>query len=105
MRVTFILPAVGRKAGCPYVRTWQMEPLAIATLSALTPSDIERRFFDDRMEDIDYEEPTDLVALSVETYTARRAYQIATRYRKQGVPVVMGGFHPKIGRASCRERV
>ncbi len=37
--------------------------------------------------------PTDLVALSVETYTARRAYQIASAYRRRGVPVVMGGFH------------
>lgn len=96
MKVTFIMPAVGRKAGCPYVSTWQMEPLAIATLSALTPANIERRFFDDRLESIDYDEPTDLVAFSVETYTARRAYQIAARYKKKGIPVVMGGFHPTL---------
>jgi radical SAM superfamily enzyme YgiQ (UPF0313 family) len=73
-----------------------MEPLAIAVLSALTPADIERDFVDDRLERIDYEEPVDLVALSVETYTARRAYQIALEYRKRGVPVVMGGFHPTL---------
>jgi hypothetical protein len=35
----------------------------------------------------------DLVAISVETYTAKRAYQIASEYRKRRVPVVMGGFH------------
>lgn len=96
MKVTFILPAVGRKKGCVYVRTWQMEPLAIAMLSALTPAGIEKRFFDDRLEEIDYDEPTDMVALSVETYTARRAYQISDRYRKKGIPVVMGGFHPTL---------
>lgn len=96
MRITFILPAVGHKAGEPYVRTWQMEPLAIATLSALTPSNIERRFYDDRLEEVDYDEPTDLVAVSVETYTARRAYQIASRYKAKGIPVVMGGFHPTL---------
>ena len=45
------------------------------------------------MEAIPYDAPTDLVALSVETYTARRAYQIASEYRRRGVPVVMGGFH------------
>ena len=33
------------------------------------------------------------MALSVETYTAKRAYQIASEYRRRGVPVVMGGFH------------
>jgi radical SAM superfamily enzyme YgiQ (UPF0313 family) len=96
MKVTFIVPAVGRKPGRRYVRTWEMEPLAIATLAALTPADIERSFFDDRVESIDYDAPTDLVAISVETYTARRAYQIAARYRKVGVPVVMGGFHPTL---------
>ena len=96
MKVTFIVPAVGRKPGRRYVRTWEMEPLAIATLAALTPADIERSFFDDRVESINYDAPTDLVAISVETYTARRAYQIAARYRKKGVPVVMGGFHPTL---------
>ncbi|MBT3294107.1 MAG: B12-binding domain-containing radical SAM protein [Verrucomicrobia bacterium] len=96
MKVTFIVPAVGRKPGQRYVRTWQMEPLAIATLAALTPPQIERCFFDDRVESVDYDVATDLVAISVETYTARRAYQIAARYRKRGVPVVMGGFHPTL---------
>lgn len=70
-----------------------MEPLPPATIAALTPKDVEITFFDDRMERIDFDAPTDLVAISVETYTARRAYQIASEYRARGVPVVMGGFH------------
>ena len=45
------------------------------------------------METIPFDEPTDLVAIPVETYTAKRAYQIASEYRRRGVPVVMGGFH------------
>ena len=36
----------------------------------------------------------DLVALTVETFTAHRAYELARRYREKGVPVVMGGYHP-----------
>jgi radical SAM superfamily enzyme YgiQ (UPF0313 family) len=73
-----------------------MEPLPPATIAGLTPPDVDIRFYDDRMEAIPYDEPTDLVALSVETYTARRAYQIASEYRRRGVPVVMGGFHPTL---------
>ncbi len=96
MKVTFILPSVGRMPGRPYVRSWLMEPLAIGALSALTPPDVERVFHDDRLEPIPFDAPTDLVALSVETYTARRAYQIAAAYRRRGVPVVMGGFHPTL---------
>jgi radical SAM superfamily enzyme YgiQ (UPF0313 family) len=93
MKIIFILPSVGRKPGVPYVRTWQMEPLAIAVLSSLTPSRVERVFYDDRLEAIPYEEPADAVAISVETYTALRAYRIAERFRARGVRVIMGGFH------------
>lgn len=93
MRLTIIQPCMGRRRGESYIRTWQMEPLAPAVLAALTPPEVQIRFFDDRMEAIDYNAPTELVAITVETYTAKRAYQIATEYRQRGVPVVMGGFH------------
>jgi radical SAM superfamily enzyme YgiQ (UPF0313 family) len=93
MRLTLIHPCIGRRTGEKYIRTWQMEPLAPAVLARLTPNDVEVKFYDDRMEVIPYDEPADLVALSVETYTARRAYEIASEYRRRGVPVVMGGFH------------
>jgi len=93
-RLVLVHPCVGRRAGSrKYMATWKMEPLPPALLSALAPPDVERTFFDDRLEAIDYERPADLVAISVETYTARRAYQIASEYRRRGVPVVMGGFH------------
>ncbi len=94
MRMTIIHPCIGRRAGNnSYIRTWQMESLPTATIAGLTPKDVEVRFYDDRMEQIPFDEPTDLVAISVETYTAKRAYQIATEYRRRGTPVVMGGFH------------
>jgi len=93
MRITLIHPCIGRRIGEPYIRGWQMEPLAPAMLASLTPRDVEVKFYDDRMEPIPYDEPTDLVAISIETYTAKRAYQIASEYRRRGVPVVMGGFH------------
>jgi radical SAM superfamily enzyme YgiQ (UPF0313 family) len=93
MRLTLIHPCIGRRPGERYIRSWQMEPLPPATIAGLTPRDVDIRFFDDRMEQIPYDEPTDLVAMSVETYTAKRAYQIASEYRRRGVPVVMGGFH------------
>ena len=93
MKVTLIYPAVGRKEGKPYVRAWQMQPLSMAVLASLMPPDVETCFFDDRMEAIDYDDPTDLVVISVETFTALRAYRIAAQFRVQGVPVVLGGYH------------
>ena len=98
MRLTLVHPCIGRRRGQSYIRTWQMEPLAPATLAGLTPRsrDLDIRFYDDRTEEIPFDEPTDLVALSVETYTARRSYQIASEFRRRGVPVIMGGFHPTL---------
>ncbi len=93
MRLTLVHPAVGRRPGVDYMRTWQMEPLPIAALAALTPKDVTIAFHDDRMEKIPFGRPTDLVAIPVETYTAKRAYQIASEFRRRRVPVVMGGFH------------
>ncbi len=101
-RLTIVHPCVGRRARMRrYIRTWKMEPLPPAVIAALTPADVERRFYDDRLEPIPFDEPTDLVAISVETYTARRAYQIASEFRRRSVPVVMGGFHATL----CPEEV
>jgi radical SAM superfamily enzyme YgiQ (UPF0313 family) len=97
MHITLIQPAVGRKPGrSPYPASWRMEPLGIATLASLTPARIGRTFFDDRLEPIDYDRPTDLACITVETYTARRAYQIASEFRKRGVRILLGGFHPTL---------
>lgn len=93
MRLTFVHPAIGHRAGENYIRTWQMEPLPVAAIAGLTPADVDIRFYDDRMETIPFDEPTDAVVMSVETYTAKRSYQIASEFRRRGVPVVMGGFH------------
>jgi radical SAM superfamily enzyme YgiQ (UPF0313 family) len=101
MRLTLVHPSIGRRPGQKYIRTWQMEPLPPALIAGLTPRDVDLRFYDDRMEAVPFDEPTDLVAISVETYTAKRAYQIASEFRRRHVPVVMGGFHATL----CPEEV
>ncbi len=93
MRLTLIHPAIGHKRGERYIRSWQMEPLPMAVIAGLTPRDVKIRFYDDRMEAIPYDEATDAVVLSLETYTAKRAYQIASEFRRRDVPVIVGGFH------------
>ena len=96
MKITLIMPGVGQKQGEPYVNSWKMEPLSLAKLAALTPADVEVRFVDDRVESIPYDDPTDAVAINVETYTARRAYHLAKCFRERGVPVIFGGYHPTL---------
>ncbi len=70
-----------------------MPPLALGILAARAPGwDI--RFYDEKTEALPLDLDADLVALSVETFTARRAYAVADHYRARGVKVVMGGYHP-----------
>jgi radical SAM superfamily enzyme YgiQ (UPF0313 family) len=93
MKITYITPHVGRKSSKEYVRTWQMEPLTIATLAGLTPPDVELAYFDERVEPINFDAPTDLAAITVETYTAKRAYEVAAEYHRRGVKTLLGGYH------------
>jgi radical SAM superfamily enzyme YgiQ (UPF0313 family) len=93
MKITFIKPNIGRREHSLYVDEGRMEPLMLAVLAGLTPPDVECALYDDRMEAIPYDESTDLAAITVETYTARRAYEIAAEYRRRGVPVILGGMH------------
>ena len=96
MKVTLIKPNIGRLEHSLYVDSGRMEPLQLGVLAALTPPDAEVVVYDDRMEPIPYDEPTDLAAITVETFTARRAYEIAAEFRQRGVPVILGGIHPTL---------
>jgi radical SAM superfamily enzyme YgiQ (UPF0313 family) len=96
MKITFIMPNLGCLEAGPYIDEGSMEPLPLAVLAGLTPPDVECVLYDDRIEPIPYDEPTDLVAISVEIYTARRSYEIAAEYRRRGVRVVLGGMHPSL---------
>lgn len=94
LHLTFVQSSIGHAPDRPYLKTWCMEPLGLAVLAALTPPGTRITLVDDRLEAIPYAAPTDAVILSVETYTALRAYEIASGFRRAGVPVIMGGFHP-----------
>lgn len=89
MRITFLRPHM------MHARSGDaMEPLAFAVLAGLTPPDVELDFFDERLEDLPLDHATDLVAITLTTYTARRSYQVASHFRKRGIQVVLGGYHP-----------
>ncbi|MFZ5952933.1 MAG: B12-binding domain-containing radical SAM protein [Candidatus Rifleibacteriota bacterium] len=93
MKVTFIKPNMGLVNGRPYYDRGRMEPLTFAVLAGQLPEGVECALYDDRYERIPYGEPTDLVCINVEIYTARRSYEIAARFRRVGVKVALGGYH------------
>ncbi len=73
-----------------------MEPLQLGIIGALVPDDIDVSLQDDRCETIDFNQSADLVFITVETFTARRAYEISREFRRRRIPVVLGGIHPTL---------
>ncbi|MBN2685003.1 MAG: B12-binding domain-containing radical SAM protein [Pontiellaceae bacterium] len=97
MKILLIKPNIGKKEHSLYVDEGRMEPLQLGVLAGLTPEEHDVSILDDRCEAIRAEEHNaDLVAITVETFTARHAYEIAALFRNRGVPVALGGFHPTL---------
>ena len=68
-------------------------PLALPTLAACTPAGFDLKIRDDEIEDIDFDQPVDIVAITAMTFKAKRAYEIAREFRARGARVIMGGIH------------
>jgi radical SAM superfamily enzyme YgiQ (UPF0313 family) len=70
-------------------------PLTFPTLVSLIPDDINAdvNCYDEGIEDIPDQINADLVGITVITGTAKRAYQLADRFRREGKTVVLGGPH------------
>ena len=98
MRITFIQPTMIRKHAAG-----SMQPIASGILAKLTPPDISIQLFDENVEDIPLDIETDLIAMSVHTFNARRAYALADVFRQRHIPVVMGGVHPTLLPAEALE--
>lgn len=67
--------------------------LGLILLAALTGKEHEVILINDESEEIDFNDPADLVGISFITPTSLRAYAIADRFREKGVTVVLGGVH------------
>ncbi len=81
-----------------YGRSLRYAPLTMPTLKALTPPELNAdvRIVDEMVEDLDFNIAADLVGITAITGTARRAFEIADRFRAKGATVVLGGVHPTL---------
>jgi radical SAM superfamily enzyme YgiQ (UPF0313 family) len=71
-------------------------PLSLAILDGLTPDRHQVSIVNDIAEPIGFDEPYDLVGITVMTSQAGRAYAIADQFRTKGIRVVLGGYHPTL---------
>ncbi len=82
-------------------RVWK--PLNLMILAGLTPPEWEISIVDENLGAPDYPAMPrpDLVGITAFTSQANRAYEVATHFRRLGVPVIMGGIHATM----CLEEV
>ncbi|EKD82237.1 MAG: hypothetical protein ACD_39C01410G0002 [uncultured bacterium] len=96
MKIALIKPVIGARNGIAYRTPAVLEPLIAGLIAGMTPPDIALEFIDERFEKINFAKHYDLIAITVETFTALRSYQIAHEFRKRGLKVLLGGFHPTL---------
>ena len=93
MKILLVKPGIGNVIKEYNLDEGRMEPLSLGIIASLTPPEHEVSLVDDRIEEINYKEKADLVAITVDTYTAKRAYYIADKFMRSRVPVILGGMH------------
>ena len=101
LRITLISPRgpLYRHRTGIWKKSLRYAPLTLTTLASLVPPDLDARvtLLDEGISDIDPEAiEADLVGISAITGTAPRSYDLAARFRRRGVPVVLGGVHPTL---------
>jgi radical SAM superfamily enzyme YgiQ (UPF0313 family) len=85
-------------------RVWK--PLSLMILAGLTPPEWETSIVDENLGAPRYPNMPrpDLVGITAFTSQANRAYEVATHFRRLGVPVVMGGIHATVCLDEVMER-
>lgn len=73
-----------------------MKPLLFEIIKGLTEAKHEIEFIDERIEQLPERIDSDIIAFSVETFTAKRAYILAKKYKTKQNRIVMGGFHASV---------
>jgi radical SAM superfamily enzyme YgiQ (UPF0313 family) len=93
MHITLIKPGLGKITDNYKLHDGSMEPISLGIIAGLVEEPDQVVMYDDRVEKIPFDQKTDLVAITVDTFSALRAYEIAAEYLARGVKVVLGGMH------------
>ena len=102
MKILLILPAAdhlritGQDTIVPKRTMLRFSLLSLTTVAGLTPPGHEIRICDENVESLDVNVDVDLVGISFMTACAPRAYAIAGEFRRRGITVVAGGYHPTL---------
>ncbi|MDQ7821613.1 MAG: radical SAM protein [Candidatus Eremiobacteraeota bacterium] len=93
LRIKLIMPRMSLRPVDSEFKRLMAPSLSLLTVAALTPKEHSIAIDDENTRPLSFDMRPDLVGITVNVDTSRRAYEIAGRYRQLGVPVVMGGIH------------
>ncbi len=97
MKIVLISPKgpLYRHKGGIFKRSLRYQPLTLTTLAALIPEELgaEVRLIDESIESVPENLDADIIGMTVITGTAKRSYELAEHFRKQGKCVILGGPH------------
>jgi len=108
MNITFIYPRFEKllesrlelkssKGAKKHLGEFSMPPaLGIPIMAALSKGKHQIKVYDQNVEDIDFNDNADLIAVSFFTPQADYAYDIAKKFKEKGKTVIGGGMHPSV---------
>jgi radical SAM superfamily enzyme YgiQ (UPF0313 family) len=70
--------------------------LGIPIMTAMSKADHEVKLYDENIENVDYNDDADLIAVSFFTPQANYAYNVAKQFKAKGKTVIGGGMHPSL---------
>jgi len=93
MRVVLVQPAFEER-GVVKLHGFKILPYGLLQLASVTPLDVDLAILDEKVTPLPERIEADLIGISTfTTANAARGYELAQRYRAQGIPVVIGGAH------------
>ena len=87
-------PVTGKDRGTIQAKVISAPELTLPAVAACIPQKHNVRIIHENHENIDYSNEYDLIGISCFTLFAPQVYEIADNFRKKGIPVVLGGYHP-----------
>lgn len=94
MKIKLISPKMSLRPMDSEYKRLMSPSLALLILAALTPPEHQVYIEDENVRELNLNDNPDLVGITVNVDTSKKAYEIANTYRSRGIPVILGGIHP-----------